>query len=307
MSDPTALDPAFYDAELRPHTMHLRAAARVRPGDHVLDIGCGGGETTRDAGCAAINGSATGVDTSAPMLEHARRRTDAEGLHNVTYEQGDAQIPRFPQGHFDVCISRFGAMFFTDPVAAFTNIRRSMRRGARLVLLVWQSAERNEWFTAPREALRDPNPPARAASNLGPFSLADPAMTEAVLTSAGFTDIGFEDIRVHYGATPDAAYEAILRLRHTRDRVATFRLRFLEVLAGHRSETARWRSNRCVAPRTGSTAVRGPQSHGSLALAPVTPCYAANCAAGCSSVIGGHVAGRSTCPSRPGQRARIAK
>jgi SAM-dependent methyltransferase len=222
MTGPTPLDPGFYDAELRAHNRHLRAAAGVGPGDHVLDVGCGTGETTRDAGRAAVDGSATGVDISVPMLEHARRLTEAEGLRNVAYERGDAQTHRFPHGHFDLCISRCGAMFFTDPVAAFANIGRSMRGDARLILLVWQDPERNEWFTAPREALRGPNPPAPAASHLRPFSLADPATTKAMLTSAGFVDIGFTDVRepVYYGATRDASYDTMLRLPHARDLVA---------------------------------------------------------------------------------------
>jgi SAM-dependent methyltransferase len=222
VSEPTSPDPGFYDAELRRHNMHFQAAAGVRRGDHVLDVGCGTGQTTRDAGRAAVNGSATGVDTSAPMLEHARRLTKAEGLRNVAYELGDAQTHRFPPAQFDLCISRFGAMFFADPVAAFTNIGRALQRGGRLVLLVWQDPERNEWFTAPREALGGANPPAPAASDLEPFSLANPATTQRILRSAGFVDIGFTGVHesVYYGATCDAAYDAVLRLRHTRDLLA---------------------------------------------------------------------------------------
>ncbi len=97
-----------------------------------------------------------------------------------------------------------------------------MRGDARLVLLAWQDPERNKWFTAPREALLGANPPAPAASDLEPFSLADPVTTQAMLTSAGFVDIGFTDVRepVYYGATWGAAYDSMLRLRHARDLVA---------------------------------------------------------------------------------------
>jgi ubiquinone/menaquinone biosynthesis C-methylase UbiE len=142
------IDPDFYDAELRLHNQHLRAAANVQPHDLVLDIGCGTGQTTREAARAAIDGNALGIDLSAPMLERARRLSDDEGLSNVTYEQADAQIHPFPSAHFDLCISRFGAMFFSDPAAAFTNIGQAVRSGARLVLLVWQDHDRNEWATA---------------------------------------------------------------------------------------------------------------------------------------------------------------
>ena len=152
-----------YDAELRLHNELFRAAARVGSRDRVLDIGCGTGQSTREAARAAVTGSAVGVDLSAPMLERARRLSDDQGLPNITYQQADAQVHRFPPPHFDLCISRFGAMFFADPVAAFTNIGRALRPGARLVLLVWQDRDRNEWATAIRQTLTadtQPLPPA---------------------------------------------------------------------------------------------------------------------------------------------------
>lgn len=98
-------------------------------------------------------GSVLGVDVSASVLERARRLGEQAGLRNVSYLQADAQVHRFPPGHFDLCISRFGAMFFTDSVAAFTNIGHALRPGARLVLMVWQSRYRNEWYTMVREAV----------------------------------------------------------------------------------------------------------------------------------------------------------
>jgi len=108
----------FYDAELKRHNRHLRAAASVGARDRVLDIGCGAGQTTREAARVAVEGSAIGVDTSAEMLEIARRRSDEAGLRNVAFEQGDAQHHAFPADSFDLCISRFGVMFFADPAAA---------------------------------------------------------------------------------------------------------------------------------------------------------------------------------------------
>ena len=85
------MDPDFYDAELRLHNEHLRAAANVQPHDRVLDVGCGTGQTTREAARAAVDGSALGVDLSAPMLERARQLSHDEGLRNVTYIHADAQ------------------------------------------------------------------------------------------------------------------------------------------------------------------------------------------------------------------------
>ncbi|MDT5192413.1 MAG: hypothetical protein QOI28_4664, partial [Mycobacterium sp.] len=142
-----------YDAELRLHNELFRDATRVGSGDRVLDIGCGTGQSTREAARAAVAGSALGVDTSAPMLERARQLSDDEGLANITFQQADAQVHPFPPTRFDLCISRFGTMFFADPVAAFTNIGSALRPAARLVLLVWQQRDRNEWATTIRQTL----------------------------------------------------------------------------------------------------------------------------------------------------------
>src|ERR671919_2783042 len=136
VSSPNSLD--FYDAELRAHHEHLRDAYGIRPGDEVVDIGCGTGLTTREAARAAAPGRVVGVDVSERMIERARQLTEAERLDNVTSELGDAQVHRFDPARFDLGISRFGTMFFSDPVAAFANIASALRPGRRLALLVWQ-------------------------------------------------------------------------------------------------------------------------------------------------------------------------
>jgi SAM-dependent methyltransferase len=217
------IDPAFYDAELHLHNEHLRAAANVQPHDRVLDVGCGTGQTTREAACAAVNGSVLGVDLSAPMLERARRLSDDTGLRNVTYVQADAQTHPFPSAHFDLCISRFGTMFFTDPVAAFTNIGRALRPGGRLVQLVWQEHDRNEWATAIRDALSAGTAaPAPATDEPGPFSLADAAIIAGIMETAGFAEVDFTDLHepVFYGPDTATAYDAVLRLQHAKDLLA---------------------------------------------------------------------------------------
>ena len=209
-----ALDLDFYDAELRRHNEHLHAAAGVRPDDHVLDVGCGTGQSTRQAARAATRGSALGVDVSATMLERARRLGEREGLRNVTFRQADAGAEPLPPERFDLCISRFGTMFFADPVAAFTNIGRALRPGARLVMLVWQGHDRNEWATAVDRSLSPGRPTAVPADGPGAFSLGDPAVTRGILAAAGFTDVGFTDVHepVFYGPV-EAAYEAVLSFR----------------------------------------------------------------------------------------------
>ena len=199
-----------YDAELRKQNEILRHTYGVRPRDHVLDIGCGAGQTTRDAAQLATAGRVVGVDISAPMIDRARRLTAAAGLHNVSFEQADAETHQFPATYFDVAISRFGTMFFKDPVAAFTNIARSMRPDGRLVMMVWQDRSRNEWSVAIQRAL------AAGADmpipSLGPrdaFSLGDPATTEHVLETAGFAEVRLTAVHepVYYGRDVAAALD----------------------------------------------------------------------------------------------------
>jgi SAM-dependent methyltransferase len=214
---------AVFDAETRPHNERFRAAADVAPRDRVLDIGCGTGQTTRDAARAAVAGSALGIDLSAQMLEHARRLSGEEGLANVSFLQADAQVHRFPAASFEVGISRFGTMFFADPVAAFGNIGQALTRGGRLVLMVWQARDRNEWTTAIREALAGDNPlPPPPTDGPHPFSLADPAVAEGILTAAGFAGISFTDVRepVYYGPDSAVAFDVVRGLRSTRDLLA---------------------------------------------------------------------------------------
>lgn len=118
-------------------------------------------------------------------------------------------------------------MFFADPVAAFTNIGRALRPGARLVLLVWQERDRNEWATAIRRTLTAPAPAAAAAAPAAsqgpdPFSLADPTVTEGILTAAGFAEVSFTDVHepVYYGPDSATAFDAVLRLWEVKDLLA---------------------------------------------------------------------------------------
>ena len=97
-------------------------------------------------------GSALGVDISVPAIERARELAEAQGVRNVTFEQADAQVHRFPRERFDLAVSRFGTMFFAEPVAAFTNIGRALRPAGRLVMMVWQAHDRNEWDVAIRRS-----------------------------------------------------------------------------------------------------------------------------------------------------------
>src|SRR5918992_4034213 len=188
--------PMDYDAELRFLNRVLRRAYALWRDDNVLDIGCGTGETTREAARMATGGSVVGIDSSAAMIGRAWELTEADGLHNVTFVHADAQSYRFPSESFNVAISRFGTMFFPDPVAAFANIAQALRRDGRLVMMVWQAEERNEWSVAMAHALagdRGSLPPAAEGSD--PFSLADRDTVNRTLGAAGFTDVTFTDVR----------------------------------------------------------------------------------------------------------------
>lgn len=204
-----------YDAELRRYHPRLCAAAAASPTDHVLDVGCGSGQTTRELARSAA--SVLGVDVSAPRLAAASRRGEREGLHNIGFVQADAQTHPFPAAHFDLAVSRFGTMFFADPVAAFGNIGRALRPGARFAQLVWRDGARQEWHTAIHAAFDAPTPP-----DDGPFSLADPTTVESVLTAAGFTDVSLTDVSepVYYGPDADSALDSALALQLTQNLLA---------------------------------------------------------------------------------------
>ncbi len=208
----------LFDAEARLHEQRLHAAASVGAAENVLDIGCGTGRSTRAAGRAAAAGIVLGVDISALVLELARRLTDREGLRNVSYRLADAQVDGLGPARYDVCISCFGVMFFADPVAAFTNIGRALRPGARMALLVWQAPERNEWYSEIDEAIGGAS--ARAARM---FSLAEQHTTAGILAAAGFTDVAFTDVRepVYYGADSAQAYDFVTGLQATKDMLAS--------------------------------------------------------------------------------------
>jgi len=151
-------------------------------------------------------GSALGVDISMPAIERARELAEAQGVRNVTFEQADAQVHRFPRARFDLAISRFGTMFFAEPVAAFTNIGRALRPAGRLVMMVWQAHDRNEWEMAIRRSLTGPEGSAAVASaGPDPFSLADPPAVTRILETAGFADVTFTDVREPMYFGPDVA------------------------------------------------------------------------------------------------------
>ncbi|GAA1289852.1 class I SAM-dependent methyltransferase [Pseudonocardia aurantiaca] len=203
----------MFDAGVARYLQPFLDTAAIEPRAHVLDVGCGAGQTTREAARLATAGSATGVDLSARLLDLARRRADQAGLSNVRFVQADAQVADLGTDRYDRVISRTGAMFFGDPVAAFANLAKALKPDGRLVLLVWQPFTENEWlgaFLGAVAAGRDlpPPPPDRP----GPFSMGDPDRVRTVLTAAGFGEPRLAGLRepMFYGPDISTAERMVL-------------------------------------------------------------------------------------------------
>ena len=169
------------------------AAAAPRHGEHVIDIGCGtGGTTAALAHAVGIAGHVLGVDISEPLIEAAR----AHRLDNATFVVGDAATHPFKAGSYDLVFSRFGVMFFADPVAAFRNIRRALKPAGRLVFIAWRTPQENPWGTVPVRAAQPflPPQPRPGPEDPGQFSFGDRARVERILGEAGFQSLRLEPI-----------------------------------------------------------------------------------------------------------------
>jgi SAM-dependent methyltransferase len=179
-----------YDRMLGPFGDLVLGAAAASPGERVLDVGCGCGSTTLAAARAIGDGDALGADLSAPMLAKARQNAATAGLANVSFEQCDAQDHSFGRV-FDVVISRFGVMFFADPVAAFANMRAATRPGGRLAFVCWQSLIANEWLTVAAGAMARhvPLPEPLEPGAPGMFALEEPDRVRHILGEAGWRDV----------------------------------------------------------------------------------------------------------------------
>lgn len=167
-------------------------------GAHVLDVGCGTGATTLAvARQVGERGAAVGVDLSAPMLARARERADAAGLP-ATFEQADAGTHAFPPARFDRIVSRFGVMFFADPVAAFANLRAAARPGAALDAFAWRAPADNPFMTAAERAAAPflASMPARDPHAPGQFAFADPDRVARILSESGWSGIELEPVDV---------------------------------------------------------------------------------------------------------------
>lgn len=190
-----AFQPAL-DAMLEPLGDAVLARLLVRPGEHVLDVGCGTGATALAlARAVGPTGRVTAVDVSGALLEAAAGRAAQAGLGNVTFLEADAGSHPFAPDGFDVVFSRLGTMFFDEPTAGFVNLRRSLRPGGRLGFVCWRGLDENGWAAGPRDAaalvLRDLQD-LQVEGPTGPFSLASEELVRAVLSAAGFVGVEVE-------------------------------------------------------------------------------------------------------------------
>jgi ubiquinone/menaquinone biosynthesis C-methylase UbiE len=192
------------DEVLAPVAEALLAATSLQPGDRVLDVGCGCGVTSVAAADAVAPGDVVGVDLSDPMLSVARSR---KGDRSIEFVQADAQTHAFDRARFSIAISRFGTMFFDDPVAAFANIATAVESGGRLCIATWQSLDKNDWLSVPGTALLRYGelPPTATGDGPGMFAQSEPTVIERVLTEAGWSGVHVEPITVTMRIGGDAS------------------------------------------------------------------------------------------------------
>jgi SAM-dependent methyltransferase len=191
----------------------LLAAGQPRAGENLLDVGCGAGDSTFAlASAVAPGGRVLGVDISTPLVERARARQGELAMGNAAFLVADAQDHRFEPSACDMIASRFGVMFFSDPVAAFRNLAGALRKGGRIVFVGWAAADVNPWFSVPSRAIAArlgaaPPPPAGAP---GPLAFADGQRVLGILSQAGFSEAACstQDVDLHH----PGGMEAVLRI-----------------------------------------------------------------------------------------------
>ena len=186
------------DQMFKPFEERLAEAAAAAARASVLDVGCGTGATTiAIARRLAPKGNCTGADISEPMLAVARNRAAREGVP-AHFICGNAQVQPFEPAAFDMIVSRFGVMFFDDPVAAFANLRRAATQDARLLCITWRSAAENPFMTTAERAAAPllPNLPPRRPEGPGQFAFADERRVAAILQESGWANIAIEPLDV---------------------------------------------------------------------------------------------------------------
>ena len=189
-----------------------------RPGDRVLDIGCGFGDTTqRIAGLVGASGAVLGVDAAPRFIEIARHEAEQAALANVRFTVADVETTTFGEG-FDLAFSRMGTMFFANPVAALRNVREALVPGGMLAMVVWRAKIENDWVyraqTITERFLSRPEEYDEPTCGPGPFAMANADTTSGILVSAGYEAISLRrcDLPITIGSDLDEAVDLVMSL-----------------------------------------------------------------------------------------------
>ncbi len=192
------------DRQVQPLGREAIRRLAPRAGERILDLGCGCGQTSLAiAAQLGPAGAVLAIDVSRPMLAVARARDPSPAGAAIEFREADAQVEPFAPATFDAAFSRFGVMFFADPVAAFGNVRRALKPAGRLTFVCWRGLEESEWMRVPLEAAKDLLPPAAPADPQapGPFAFADAARVRRILVEAGYADPRIEPFDAMVGGT----------------------------------------------------------------------------------------------------------
>jgi SAM-dependent methyltransferase len=201
----------YFERGLKGVNDALMAFADLKPGMDVLDIGCGAGTTTEEIAAKVVPGQAVGIDISKPLIEGARSRSTGQ----TAFIEGDASDYPFTP-IFDLAVSRFGMMFFVDPVKSFANIRKSLKPGGRLAFVCWCPQSEICYLSEPYRHVRDMLPPLEPTPDNapGPFGLADSARTLRLLEDAGWHGVRIRRTTPPslLGATPEEAADQVMAM-----------------------------------------------------------------------------------------------
>jgi len=208
---------ASQDVLLAPVSQLLIDRIAPKAGDRIVDIGCGcGAISIALAGRVAPDGFVLGVDISAPMLARARQLA-RQGL-SVDFVQADATVYPFEPQSFDLLVSRFGVMFFAEPVLSFANMRKALRPKARVVLACWREPKENPWMMAPLQAVyrHVPRLPQAGPEDPGAYAFASEERVKRILSEAGYDDVAMEacniSLDIAIGGGLDAATDGALEI-----------------------------------------------------------------------------------------------